>query len=156
MCNQAAPPPSDYMHLKGLGPRLSSLDGDGSIPTLQQMRGGEVGVASFRVSNLTVSTVKRTRFQHNLTIISTGFFFCRRVESKRTSAGGSLRWSCWHDDGESLQHRVSAVRLLFSVLHYKMCIHVASVSFFFFLTMQSYIFEILRSSLFKRKKNHVF
>lgn len=48
MCNQA----SDYMHLKGLGPR-SSLDG--SIPTLQQMGGGRggVGVASLRVNNLT-------------------------------------------------------------------------------------------------------
>lgn len=48
MCNQAAPPPSDYMHLKGLGPRLSSLDGDGSIPTLQQMRGGESGRGLFQ------------------------------------------------------------------------------------------------------------
>lgn len=128
-------PPSDWLHLKGLGPRLSSLGGDGSAPTLQPKWGSGPGL--FKSEEPHQSTLKRTIFQHNLTIILT-FLTLSLVQTHLDRCVVEVELLAWRwgvPPTPSLSRKI----ICFSVLRYKVCIHVASVSFFIFNNAELYL-----------------
>lgn len=101
MRNQAArKAPAPWLHaLKTAGPPFVFAHGDGAAPTLQHMWGSGRGL--FKSQEPHQSIFERTKFQHNLTAV------LNLAESQRASADVSSRWSCWLDNGESLQRLVS-------------------------------------------------